>query len=372
METVKLKVVLFVSSIDKSDGGLTTYIKELSSELKDLVNITIVTGKSPDPVDIPGVIIKTVKKEFWNWFALTREFQTILKQINPDIVHINGIWEPQNYLFQIISQKLGIIVIMSPHGMLEPYILNRHPYKKKIALFLYQREAIKAANFIHATAQSELDQIKKLGFASNAVVIPNGMDFSEVINYDKTNANGNFRLLFLSRIHPKKGLEFLFEAIHKLENKNIKLIIAGEGDKDYIISLKQIVKKLDLQKQIKFIGGVYGKEKWKIYQEADLFVLPTHSENFGLVIIEALATGLPVITTRGTPWQELTNNRCGWWIELTVNNLQQAIKEAIDKPSFELKKMGERGKALVKSKYDIKTVSRSTLHFYQSISEKCI
>lgn len=369
MEKLKLKVLLYVSTIDRSGGGLTTYIKQLSSELKEYINLTIVTGRSSDPVEIPGVPLIIIRKELWRWFALEKDFYSILEEVNPDIVHINGIWEPQNYLFQKVSQKRDVIVIMSPHGMLEPYILNRHPYKKKLALLLYQKKAIEAANFIHATAQSELDQLKKLGFGSNAVVIPNGMDFSEVINYKITKNNGDFRLLFLSRIHPKKGLEILFGAIQNLKYKKIKLIIAGEGDNLYLKSLKQLSKKLGVEKQIDFIGGVYGKDKWKAYQEADLFVLPTHSENFGLVVIEALAVGLPVITTRGTPWQELIMYRCGWWIELNVMNLQKAIQEAIDKSSAELKEMGERGKAMVISRYDIKTVSKSTLNFYQTVSK---
>lgn len=362
-----MKIILFVSSIDKSAGGLTTYIQQLASELKGSISLTIVTGKSLNPVTIPGVFIKIFKKGIGRWFALKKDFVSILEDVKPDIVHINGIWEPQNHLFQKVSQNLGITVIVSPHGMLEPYILNRHPLKKKIALLLYQKKAIKKANYLHVTAQSELDQIRKLGFKNKAIVIPNGMDLSEVKISKTKDKNENFYLLFLSRIHPKKGIEILLKAIHLLQNEKVQLIIAGEGERSYIKSLQGLVKRLGLEKQVKFIGGVYGNEKWDLYQKTDLFVLPTYSENFGIVVIEALASELPVVTTTGTPWKELLTHKCGWWIDLNENNLRVAIKEAVNKTPEELKEMGARGKNLVESNYDIKIVSRNTLDFYQSV-----
>jgi glycosyltransferase involved in cell wall biosynthesis len=322
-------------------------------------------------MELPGVEVKYLNLNLSRWFFLKKEFIAVLKELKPDLVHINGIWNPQIFLFQQAARSLGIKVLISPHGMLEPYILNRHPLKKKLALFLYQKKAIKLANYIHATAQSELEQIRKLGFVSPATVIPNGIDLSEIIKQEKLISDSSFKnILFLSRIHPKKGIELLIEAIQQLKNEKIKVIIAGEGDSDYIKSLIELTVKRKVEKNIKFIGGVYGQDKWDLYQQADIFVLPTYSENFGIVVIEALAAGVPVITTTGTPWQELQTYNCGWWIDLNISNLKKTIQDAIGMTPYELNKMGENGKKLVKSKYDIKAVSKETFKFYKTILQE--
>lgn len=365
-----MKIIHFVCSIDQTSGGVAAYIKLLAAELKNLVELTVVTGGSPCPIELPGVEVKYLDLKLSRWFFLKKEFVAVLKGFKADLVHINGIWNPQNFLFQQAARSLGIKVLISPHGMLEPYILNRHPLKKKLALFLYQKKAIKLANYIHATAQSELEQIRKLGFISPATVIPNGIDLSEIIQQEKLISDNSFKnILFLSRIHPKKGIELLIEAIQQLKNKKIKVIIAGEGDSNYIKSLIELTEKKEL-KNIKFMGGVYGQDKWDLYQQADLFVLPTYSENFGIVVIEALAAGVPVITTTGTPWQELQTHQCGWWIDLNIPNLKKTIQEAVEMTSDELHKMGENGKKLVENKYDIKAISKETYNFYKDILQE--
>jgi len=366
-----MKIIHFVYSIDKSSGGIAAYTRLIAAELKNLVELTVVTGKSENPEELNEVDVRYLNMELSRWFFLKKEFVAILKELKADLVHINGIWNPQNFLFQQASRSLGIKVLLSPHGMLEPYILNRHPLKKKLALFLYQRKAIRLANYLHATAQSELEQIRKLGYTSPAIVIPNGIDFSEIIQREKLNSDNPFKnILFLSRIHPKKGIEFLIEAIQQLKYEKLKVVIAGEGDFDYIQSLIALTEKMGVENKIKFIGGVYAQDKWDLYQQADLFVLPTYSENFGIVVIEALAAGVPVITTTGTPWQELETHQCGWWIDLNILNLKKTIQDAIGLTPIELNKMGENGKKLVKSKYDIKAVSKETFNFYKAILQE--
>lgn len=363
-----MKVIHFIGSIDKSAGGTATYLQMIAAELKSKIKLVVVTGLSPNPLIMEGLRIFQLDLNVFRWFRLKEEFSNILKSENPDLVHINGIWDPQNYLFQKIAQSLKIKTLISPHGMLEPYILNRNPIKKKIALYLYQRDAIRKANYLHATAQTELDQIRRLGFASPTIVIPNGIDISEIKEYQKRRSSGPLKnILFLSRIHPKKGIEVLIESIEKLPELNIKVMIAGEGEPEYVQRLEELIKRKKLTSKISFLGGVYGKDKWNLYKKADLFVLPTYSENFGIVIIEALAAGVPVITTKGTPWQELETFNCGWWIELSSENLAKTIRTACNLSGTQLKIMGENGRNLVKNKYEIKAVSEDTMSFYETI-----
>ncbi|MDD3320483.1 MAG: glycosyltransferase [Paludibacter sp.] len=360
-----MKVIHFITSIDKSSGGTTAYMQLLSAELKQLVDLVVVTGGSTHPVELKGVNVCFFDLSLVRWFKLEKEFRQLLEKEKPDIVHINGIWMPQSWLFQKVAQQKGIEIVLSPHGMLEPYILNRHPLKKKIALALYQQKALKRVHYFHATAQSELDQIRKLGFQQKAEIIPNGIELTPLKR--KTEWKTVQNILFLSRVHPKKGIELLIDAVAQLKNPQLTVTIAGEGDLGYIETLKKLATQKKVDKQLNFIGAVYGNEKWELFKNTDLFILPTYSENFGIVVAEALATGLPVITTTGTPWQELETEKCGWWIDLSVDNLVQAISEAIHKDAIQLEEMGQRGRKLVENKYEIKAVALQMKEFYERI-----
>nr|WP_321486344.1 glycosyltransferase [uncultured Draconibacterium sp.] len=366
-----MKVIHFIENIHKASGGVTNYLQLLTKVLKEEVEIVIATEFTDQPADFDGVRIEYFNCRLSQILQLHTKFETFLISEQPDIVHINGIWTPQNWIFQNAAQKLSIKVVISPHGMLEPYILQRHAWKKKIALFLYQNKAMRRADFIHATAESELDQIRKLGYNQEARIIPNGVDLNDIIEknewFSKNQKNQKKQILFLSRIHPKKGIEFLIDAISELNKQNIRILIAGEGDANYIDSLKARCKKLCMENTIQFLGGVYGQAKWELYKNSDLFVLPTFSENFGIVIAEALGTGIPVITTTGTPWKELITYRCGWWIDLNKENLKKALNEAIDMAPTDLAELGKNGRKLIHKKYDIQQVAKSMKTFYDQV-----
>ena len=366
-----MKVIHFIASIDKSAGGTTAYMQLLSAQLKNQVELIVVTGHSPNPAILSGVKVQFFNTDLTRWFLIKKEFKIFLKIEKPDLVHINGIWNPQNWLFQNEAQKLGIKVILSPHGMLEPYILNRHPLKKKVALAIYQYQVIKDANYLHATAQSELGQFRKLGYNQPTAIIPNGIDLSEVKLKTGWDIGPIKNILFLSRVHPKKGTELLIEAIAQLKAGSLKVTIAGEGEPAYIESLKKLAIQKGVSGLFNFIGGVYGNQKWELYQKTDLFVLPTYSENFGIVIAEALASGIPVITTTGAPWQDLETLNCGWWIDLTIQNLKITLIDAINTSPEELKAMGLRGRKLVEDKYSVESLTCKMKILYDWILNNC-
>jgi glycosyltransferase involved in cell wall biosynthesis len=325
-----MKIVHFIAGIDKSGGGTTAYMKLLAEELTNFnIDQKIITGNSLDPVEIVGVEVVFFDLKGLSPFQIKRvkkvrnQFSSYLKVQRPDIVHINGIWLYQNYIFQKEAQKLGIKVILAPHGMMEPYIINRNPLKKKLALFLYQHKALQEVDYFHATAQSERSNIRALGYKKPSIIIANGIVIEDVIAKEVFNSGGFKELLFLSRVHPKKGIDLLIQAVSELNVKNLKITIAGDGDKKYINELISLAKNKGVDEIFHFVGPLYGAEKWNMFRSMDVFVLPTHSENFGIVVAESLLVGVPVITTQGTPWEELNRNRCGWWIDLSVENLKE-------------------------------------------------
>jgi len=363
MKTINyMKVIHYIASIDKRGGGTTEYMRLLSKALKNDLSLNIATGFSKEPVVIDGVLVTFFDTNMLRWFLLIKEFRVFLENEKPDIVHINGIWSPQNWAFQKVAQELKIKVVLSPHGMLESWILAHNPWKKKTALFLFQNTAIEKVDYIHATAQMEKDSIAKLGFNNSVAIIPNGIDLGEITKV-KT-SYGSKKMVFLSRIHPKKGIELLLEAWRTADTRDWLLEIAGNGDQNYIQSLTESAKDL---KNVYFVGAQYGEDKWDFMRSADVMVLPTHSENFGIVVAEALAVGLPVITTTGTPWSDLKEYNCGWWIDLSVLNLKSSLIKIFDLPIETLEKMGNNGKELVQKKYDITAIGKNMVELYNTI-----
>ncbi len=366
----RLKVLHFITSIDHSSGGTTTYMKLLTERISKDAEVTIVTGITSNPARINGARIISVDLSIRKLIGFRLRIGGLLDELKPDIIHINGIWELPNTIIQNCARKRKIPVIISPHGMLEPWILRRNPRKKNLAMSLYQRQSITRATCLHATAASEFENIRKLGFQTEMTIIENGIKTDQIKlkhNWKKTGT-----ILFLSRINPKKGIENLIDAVAGLKDvfSSYKVLIAGEGEQEYIGTLKQRAADRGNGHQFIFCGGIYGSAKWDLYRQADVFVLPTYSENFGIVVAEALACGTPVITTTGAPWLDLKNYGCGWWIEPGMEPLTEALLDFSGKSEEELEQMGRNGHHLIKEKYSVEQMGTKMINLYHAVLQK--
>lgn len=365
-----MKVIHYIPTIDRNWGGTTAYMQLLANELGKLTELHIFTHASENPVDIQNCQIhylSTIKHPT----EFKRQFQFLIKEIQPDVFHVNGCWTPGCALTQKWAQEIGVKIVLTPHGMLEPWILARHYWTRKVpALLLYQKTAVKKADCLHATAVSEKENLLKLGYNHRIEIIPNGIEVDRISL--KNNWERKKRILFLSRIHVKKGIEFLLEAAAILKDKleDYVIEIAGEGEKEYIAQLKQKAKELQIESLVQFCGGVYGNQKWKLFQEADVFVLPTFSENFGIVVAEALACGTPVITTKGTPWKELGTTHCGWWTEIGTQPLADALNKFLQLSTQELEAMGRNGRKLIEQKYSSRKMAEDMVELYHKICKQ--
>jgi glycosyltransferase involved in cell wall biosynthesis len=176
--------------------------------------------------------------------------------------------------------------------------------------------------------------------------------------------------LFLSRIHPKKGLKDLVNAWCKVNPENWNLYIAGPDEGGHENEIKLLVKKLGLSSKVHFLGNLSDTDKWHVYRSGDLFILPTYSENFGIVVAEALAAEIPVITTTETPWRILEEEKCGWLIQPGEASLVSTLNRVLQLPSHELHAMGQRGRRMVLRRYDWNLVARSMSDVYRWILHK--
>ena len=363
-----MKIIHYIPSIDRTAGGTSTYMQVLSKDLGKLSEIHIITHASDNPLPIDTCVIHNVVSYNPLNGMFKNELNKLFDEIKPDVVHINCCWLPACAVVQRMAQKRGYKVVLTPHGMLEPWIIKRHYWTRKFpALMLYQKAAIKKADCLQATAVSERDNLLKLGYNTNIKVVKLGIDAEGIAlkpTWKKTK-----QILFLSRVHVKKGINFLIEAVEILreELKGYRIIVAGEGDTEYVATLKQYIADKGLQVFVQLIGGVYGEERWKLFQTSDFFVLPTHSENFGLAIAEALASGTPVITTVGAPWNDLNDSHAGAWIEIGTQALVDTLRKFLTLTDDELEIMGRNGRKLIETKYSAKVMAKEMMEVYQSI-----
>jgi glycosyltransferase involved in cell wall biosynthesis len=282
----------------------------------------------------------------------------------PLVIHDHGAWLPTNISSWWVAKRLGIPLIVSPRGTCEPWALGQSPVKKRLALALYQRRILRDAALLCVTSEQEGENLRSLGLQRPLAVIPNGIDVPASVDRS-ARVDAPRTMLFLSRIHPKKGLPTLVEAWRRARPPGWRMIVAGPDEGGHRAEVERLVAAACLEASFEFVGPVYGDAKTELYRRASVFVLPTHSENFGLVVLEALAHGVPVITTRAAPWSDLERYRCGWWIDEGVPALEEALAQAGSAGADHLRAMGQRGREMAERKYRWDQIGERTLEAYR-------
>jgi len=280
-----------------------------------------------------------------------------------DLVHNHSMWMMPNLYSHHAARRAGRPLVFSTHGTLSEWAMSRARLRKQLVWWAGQKAALEGAACLHATSESERDEMRKSGLKQAIAMLPNGVDIPENI---ATKEGTPPRLLFLSRIHPGKGVSWLLRAWKKLENRHPEweLVIAGPLSSSYADEMLAMAHDLGLQ-QIEFVGEVQGREKTDLIAGADVFVLPTHSENFGIVVAEALAHGTPVVVTKGAPWSGVAQHGCGWWIEKGAEALERTLDQAMCGSREELAAMGLRGRAWMEREFNWRLIGRQMLETYR-------
>ena len=306
------------------------------------------------------------------------DFPKAVHMIRPDLVHLHGIWSPALHRCAVLCRKLNIPYVIAPRGMLEPWSLRQKWLKKKMALMLYQGRDLSHAAALHATAESEAEQFRRLGYCVPCIISPNGVNLP-LSQINREDERSQRRVLFVSRMHPKKGVLELVESWARVRPQGWQCELVytklDPCEQEYENVVKARVRDLGLSDAFIFTGPLKDEVKWEAYGRADLFVLPTYSENFGIVVVEALWAGVPVITTKGTPWAELETRHCGRWIALPKKDnlkgswleLDGALRELTSMSDACLSKMGEAGHLLVEERYTWTAVVQSMVRGYEEI-----
>ena len=340
----------FLERVRLSDGGVVRAVLDLCEVLASRGHM--VNFATRDPADVPASWSDSAGPSVV--IVGNRGSDPTLRRAieKADVVHLHGMWDLSNYAVARVARRTKTPWLVSPHGMLDIWPMSQKRFKKRVFWRLAGKGYLEQAAAVHFTAEAERQQSQRWLGRGRGVVAPLAVNLSQFEDLpgpelaERSLELPNLaRILFLSRVHPKKGVEVLLESAAELAATGtaFSLFIAGPGEAAYVSALQSQAKKLGISEQTRFVGTVKGSMKLSLYQAADVFVLPTQQENFGLVQIEAMACGTPVVTTRGVDiWQELASAGA-----MVVDREASAIAAAIRKVLEAQQDLGSAGRRWV-------------------------
>ncbi|MFM8281964.1 MAG: glycosyltransferase [Planctomycetaceae bacterium] len=277
------------------------------------------------------------------------------------VVHAHGVWVAPVVAAVRAACAAGAGVVISPHGMLRHDALRKSPIRKRIALATAVREMVAAAGTIHATSPAEADELRATFPGCTPVIVPLGIEsiaapVRAAIGEEHVRTAG-----YLGRILPIKNLEMLLDGWAAARPRGWQLVVAGPGEPDYVATLESRTRALGIMAEVTFQPAVAHDRIAEFLSQLDLFVLPSRSEAFSLIVGEALACGTPAIVSTAAPWEGILEARCGWWVAPRLPDLTAAIQSATAHEPAELAAMGRRGRNWVRDEYDWKRIARRHL-----------
>ncbi len=295
-----------------------------------------------------------------------------------DLVHVHALFSHVSTCAAQLARRKAVPYLIRPLGVLNKYgFLHRRRMLKALSFRFVERPILRHAAAMHYTSDAERNEAEKAGACAPGHVIPLGIDLAPPASSPGPErflehwpaSRGRVVVLFLGRLDPIKGLDLLLAALAKVksEHPTALLVVAGRGESECTTKLRRQASELGLDGDVLWTGYLAGEDKLAALNAATVFVLPSGSESFGLVVAEALASGLPVIATKGTPWQELETYRCGWWVELGPEPLLRALREALSTSDEERREMGRRGRQLIESKYTWPRIARQINAMYAQV-----
>lgn len=278
-----------------------------------------------------------------------------------DVVHLHGFYVGTSWLMGRQSLVQGKSLVCHPHGFFEPWILNRSKAKKRIAHYLFEDANFKAAKLWRALTNKEADQIRALGITAPIVVAPNGIHIGDFDRIDPLDKDHPKKVLFLGRLHPKKGLPMLINAWSRVGRltEGWELVIAGPDELNHRRDLELQIEQAGLAASVRFTGTVTGQQKIQLIKSAALFVLPSYSEGFSVALLEAMACRIPLLITSACNFPEIEQRGAGWVCEPTFESVTSGLQSALRSQADELRQRGEIGRKLLEENYSWESIARS-------------
>ncbi len=286
------------------------------------------------------------------------------------LMHSHGLWMMPNLYPAKVVHAERTPLVLSPRGMMDRWAWRHHRWRKRVVWWAGQARAVGAASCFHATAQCEAEYVWDLGFREPVAVVPNGVTVPDLSNITRR-AESLRTLLFLARVHEKKGVDILLRAWRNVQDQfgDWRLLIVGPDDGGYMPKMKELAARISARR-VSFEGRIPEEEKSSYFASAELYVLPTHAENWGVSIAQALAHGVPAIVGRGAPWSGLESHGCGWWIENGVDALTDTLRTALALSPRELGARGALGRAWMGEAFSWRTVAETMRQVYRWLLDR--
>jgi glycosyltransferase involved in cell wall biosynthesis len=318
-------------------------------------------------VDVEGVPVRYFRRWPQTGFAFSAPLagELVRRVRGYDLVHVSAAFSFPSTLACIVARRERVPYVVSPRGSCRPFALRQKRWKKAPYWIAIERRNLELATALHATSEPEAAELRALLPRQTVWTIPNGVDapaYSEV-----TGVRATSRVVFLGRIHPVKALDRLIDAMSLVtaEVHDVELVVAGHDDDGEWGRLTRRIASLDPKPSVRYLGAVEGRQKHELLAQATLLVLPSHTENFGQVVVEALAHGTPVVASRHTPWQRLEEVGAGAWVHNDPSSLAGAILRILRDPAGR-REMGQAALRL-SAEFSWSKVAASLLEGYVSV-----
>lgn len=364
--------VVALSGISRSAGGLFYAVSSLCKELNYSGIDLSVYGRN-DAFLAEDVAtwtpVPVAPYEATGPLGSSAKLRRMLAGSNADLLHLHGLWMDDQWAALHWQKKNKAPVVISPHGMLDPWAVRNSTWKKKLVGALFANESLRRASCIHALCQSEADSIRAYGLKTPMAIIPNGIELPKV-GGRKTEVGARKQLLFLGRIHPKKGLSKLLTGWAKSQSltpkafSNWQLLIAGWDDGGHEAGLKQQANELGLGDSVQFIGAQFGNEKEALLRRVDAFVLPSFSEGLPMSVLEAWSYGLPVVMTDFCNIPSGFSAGAALKIEPNAESIARGLAVLGGMSVADLAAMGANGRALVEQNFTWDKIARNMKAVY--------
>ena len=381
-----MNIAFVIPSISERFGGPVSMVRNVGTLLTGTGNTVSywAPGTEFDKKELTNQESANIFDLSWprTWYRAKQLGPELTKEAhNIDIMHINGFWSHPVFVGHKVARRSSTPFILRPAGSFEPWRLKNTPVKwlkKKIYINSLGKNIIRDAACLHAASEAEARNFRLMGYRGPVTIIPNGInpDFFSIGNEEDAEdqwpiIKGRQVVLFMSRLSPEKGLDQLIPAwaniVKRREFRDALLVISGPDDRGYQKTVIDMIECFALERNILVTGMVWGQSKVDLYRRADIFVLPSYSENFGIVVIEALACGTPVVTTTGTPWKQLDSFGIGRCVLPTSKSLEEAMLDLLRMSQSERRKMGEAGSQYVHRNFTWENASKRLIEVYRAI-----
>lgn len=360
----RMRILQTIAGLWSITGGPAESVPALCSGLSKLGHdVTILTGEGDLAQSVlrasASVRVQTAPVGPYWMGNYSAEFGAACEALaeKADILHTHGLWLYPNFVTSFVGRRLRRPVVVSPRGMLSPWSLRQGKLKKALVWWALQRRMLSRADMVHATSDEEANEFRRLKIAAPIAVIPNGLNLND---FDLNRATavretGRTRsIVFMSRIHPKKGIGLLLDAwrLVSVRHPDATLVLAGPGEPIHVSELCRRLEQENLD-SVRYVGRVDADERFMLLAGAAAMVLPSYSENYGMVVAESLACGTPVVVTSGVPWPQVSMLGCGWRVSPEVGALSDALNDALATGRQRLDEMGAIGRHLIEQAHSV-------------------